>query len=110
MSQMEERIWQPGNIEVELRGVGAHVAQSGEWEFGINTIFLTIWSSSFRSLQLFQAGLKCHHGESFYVCNINPPNITKMVGPLLFVFDEAIFQHEIRNFGLFQAKTSDYGL
>ena len=40
MSQMEERIWQPGNIEVELRGVGAHVAQSGEWEFGINTIFL----------------------------------------------------------------------
>ena len=40
MSPMEERIWQPGNIEVELRGVGAHVAQSGEWEFGINTIFL----------------------------------------------------------------------
>ena len=31
-------------------------------------------------------------------------------GPLLFVFDEAIFQHQIRNFGLFQAKTSDYGL
>ena len=31
-------------------------------------------------------------------------------GPLLFVFDEAIFQHEIRNFGLFQAKTNDYGL
>ena len=40
MSQMEERIWQPGNIEVELRGVGAHVAQTGEWEFGINTILL----------------------------------------------------------------------
>ena len=58
MSQMEERIWQPGNIEVELRGVGAHVAQSGEWEFGINTIFLTIWSSSFRNLKLFQASLK----------------------------------------------------
>ena len=31
-------------------------------------------------------------------------------GPLLFVFDEAIFQHKIRNFGLFQAKTSNYGL
>ena len=31
-------------------------------------------------------------------------------GPLFFVFDEAIFQHQIRNFGLFQAKTSDYGL
>ena len=34
----------------------------------------------------------------------------KVSGPLLFVFDEAIFQHKIRNFGLFQAKTSDYGL
>ena len=32
------------------------------------------------------------------------------VGPLLFVFDEAIIQHKIRNFGFFQAKTSDYGL
>ena len=31
-------------------------------------------------------------------------------GPLLFVFDKAIYQQEIRNFGLFQAKTSDYGL
>ena len=31
-------------------------------------------------------------------------------GPLLFVFDEAIFQHKIRNLGLFQAKASDYGL
>ena len=34
----------------------------------------------------------------------------QITGPLLFVFDEAIFQHEIRNFGLFQAKTNDYGL
>ena len=62
MSQMEERIWQPGNIEVELRGVGAHVAQSGEWEFGINAIFFNNLveqlSHYFRSLQLFQAGLK----------------------------------------------------
>ena len=32
------------------------------------------------------------------------------LGPLLFVFDKAIFQHKIRNFGLFQAKTGDYGL
>ena len=31
-------------------------------------------------------------------------------GPLLFVFDEAIYQQEICNFGLFQAKTSNYGL
>ena len=41
-----------------------------------------------------------------YHCEVKREN----VGPLLFVFDEAIFQHEIRNFGLFQAKTSDYGL
>ena len=31
-------------------------------------------------------------------------------GPLLFVFYKAIFQHKIHNFGLFHAKTSDYGL
>ena len=34
----------------------------------------------------------------------------KRTGPLLFVFDEAIFKHKIHNFGFFQAKTSDYVL
>ena len=33
-----------------------------------------------------------------------------MIGPLLFVLDEAPLQHKILNFGLFQAKTYANGL
>ena len=47
---------------------------------------------------------------SMKFCKISHHSEKNPTGPLLFVFDEAIFQHQIRNFGLFQAKTSDYGL